>query len=107
MTATSALEVYETGRYTRVGFGGREVLTALELADLREDLALLISEHGCRTLAIDFTGVKLLASGLLGLLADLRAMGLTVQVLNAGSEIREVFAVTCLDRLLQLCDAAV
>ena len=45
MPMASLLEVYNVGELTVVGFGGREVLDRLSLADCRAELMDLIHEH--------------------------------------------------------------
>ena len=64
----SELEVYEAGELTVIGFGGHAVLDRISLGQCREDLMNLIQEHGCETLAIDLTKIRLIPSGMLGLL---------------------------------------
>ena len=107
MSTVSMLEVYEPGELTVVGFGGHEVLDHLDLAEVRDELMKLIKEHGCKTLAVDLTGVKLLPSGLLGVLASIRGVGVEVQVFNACDDIREVLEITQLDRMLEVCEVTV
>jgi len=107
MATVKNIEVYESGELTVVGFGGREVLDHLDLAECRDELERLIREHGCRTLAIDLTRVRLLPSGLLGVLATLRGKGVDVQIFNACDDIREVLEITQLNRVLEVCEVAV
>ena len=99
------LEVYEAGEVTVVGFGGQDVPSDACLADCREQLAALIREHGCRTLAFDLTGVKLLPSGLLGLIASARKLGVEVQVFNPSEDVREAFRTTHIDQLVAVREA--
>src|SRR5205823_2495630 len=66
MQSVPALEVYHPGELTVIGFGGREILDDLNLAECRDDLVELIQDNGCKVLAFDLTGVRLLPSGLLG-----------------------------------------
>ena len=94
------LEVYHAGRLTVVGFGNHEVLDRINVADCRDEMAGLIREHGCELLAIDLTGVKLIPSGLLGLLASLRKLNTEVHVYNPSEDICEVLEITKLDRVL-------
>jgi anti-sigma B factor antagonist len=101
------LEVYQAGELTVVGFGGSEVLDRVDLASCRDDLVRLIDEHKCRTLAIDLTGVKLMPSGLLGLLSSIHRLGVEVQIYNACPDIREVVEITRLDKVLKLHEVQV
>ncbi|MCA9116226.1 MAG: anti-sigma factor antagonist [Planctomycetaceae bacterium] len=96
------LEVYEAGRLTVLGFGGRTVLEHINLSDCREEIAALIKENNCETLAFDLTGIRLLPSGLLGLLASLRQLGVEVHVYNPSEDVREVLEITRLERVMHV-----
>lgn len=96
------LEVYEAGELTVIGFGGREVIDQVNLVAWRDELGQLVRDQRCHTLAFDLTGVRLIPSGLLGLLANLQQLGVTVQLFNACDDIREVLEITKLDRVLEL-----
>lgn len=102
MQTISELEVYGSGELTVIGFGGREVLDHLNLAECRNEIAELIRDHGCTTLAFDLTGVRLLPSGLLGVLASVKRQGVEVHLYNPSDDIREVLEITKLDKLFQL-----
>ena len=107
MQTISELEVYEAGELTVIGFGGREVLDHMNLAECRDEIAELIRNHSCSTLAFDLTGVRLIPSGLLGLLASVKRQGVEVHLYNASDDIREVLEITKLDRLLHLHEVEV
>jgi anti-sigma B factor antagonist len=107
MQAVNELEVYSAGELTVVGFRGRPVLDHLNLANCRDELVGLIREHHSKTLALDLTGVRLIPSGLLGLLASIRRQGVTVQLYNPSADIREVLEITKLNTLLELHDVEV
>lgn len=96
------LTVYEVGEPTVVGFGGRDVLDHVNVAVCRDEILRLIDEHGVTTLAFDLTGVILVPSGLLGLLASLRQHNVTVHIYNPSEDVREVLAVTHLDELMPI-----
>jgi anti-sigma B factor antagonist len=102
MQTISELEVYEAGELTVIGFGGREVLDHLNLAECRDEIAELIRVHHCSTLAFDLTGVRLLPSGMLGLLASVKRQGVEVHLYNPSEDIREVLEITKLDKLFEL-----
>lgn len=102
MQLTSQLEVYQAGELTVVGFGGREVLDRLSLADCRMELLSLIQEHQCKTLAFDLTGVRLIPSGLLGMLCSVSRQGIDVHLYNPSQDVREVLEITNLDSILEL-----
>jgi len=107
MQTISELEVYEAGELTVIGFGGREVLDHLNLAECRDEVVELIRNHGCSTLAFDLTGVRLIPSGLLGLLASIKRQGVEVHLYNPSKDIREVLEITKLDKLLHLHEVEV
>jgi anti-sigma B factor antagonist len=102
MQAASSLEVYQAGELTVIGFGGREVLDNLNVAECRDELVALIRDHKCKVLAFDLTRVRLIPSGLLGLLASIRKQGVEVNLYNPSSDIREVLEITKLDQVLQM-----
>ena len=102
MQSVSALEIYQAGELTVIGFGGKEVLDDMNVADCRDELVELIREHHCQVLAFDLTRVRLIPSGLLGLLASIRKQGVEVHLYNPSSDIREVLEITKLDQVLQM-----
>ena len=102
MQAASSLEVYQAGELTVIGFGGREVLDNMNVAECRDELVALIRDHHCKVLAFDLTRVRLIPSGLLGLLASIRKQGVEVHLYNPSADIREVLEITKLDQVLQM-----
>lgn len=102
MPMLTQLEVYEAGELTVIGFGGREVLDRLSLAECREELLRLIDEYQCRTLALDLTGVRLIPSGMLGMLCSIRRQGIEIHLYNPSQDVREVLEITKLDSLLEM-----
>lgn len=102
MSFTGSLEVYEAGPLTVVGFGGREILDHVNVAECRDELVALVREHQCTNLAVDLTGVRIIPSGLLGLLASLRQLGVELHLYNACLDIREVLEITKLDQVMHL-----
>lgn len=107
MQSMSELEVYEAGNLTVIGFGGREILDHLNMADCRAEVNDLIREHRCSTLAFDLTGVRLIPSGLLGLLISIRRQGVEVHLYNPSANIREVFEITNLNPMFRFFDIEV
>ena len=104
-TGKDVLVVYEAGELTVVGFDGRDVPSDACLAEYREQITELIRQHGCKTLAFDLTGVKLVPSGLLGLIASVRKLGVEVEVFNPSDDVRDVFRTTRLDQLVSIREA--
>jgi len=106
-TSSNILRVYETGPLTVVGFGGAEVLDTVDLGECRDEILDLLTLHDCKVLAFDLTGVRFVPSGMLGLLASLKRMGIEVHLYNPSSDVREVLEITRLDRLFELHELAV
>jgi anti-anti-sigma factor len=107
MQAVPALEVYHPGELTVIGFGGREILDDLNVAECRDELVELIRNNDCKVLAFDLTGVRIIPSGLLGLLASIRRLGVEVHMYNVSDDIREVLEITKLDQVIQLHEVEV
>ena len=105
--AERELKVYEVGKLTVVGFGGRELLDQVDISDCRQEIEELVQENDCQTLAFDMTGVKLIPSGLLGLLASVREEGVEVQIYNPSIDVREVLEITKLDQVISIHDVDV
>ena len=102
MQTVTELEVYQAGVLTVIGFGGREILDHLNVADCRAELAELIREHDCQTLAFDLTGVQRISSDLLGIIASTQCQGVEVHLFNPSDDIREMLEITKLDKFLHL-----
>ena len=102
--ARSVLEVYKAGPVTVVGFGGRDVLDDTNVAACRDQMLALIDEHKCTHMHVDLTGVRLVPSGLLGLLATIRRKDIEVHLYNPSPDVREVLAVTNLNQLMPVHD---
>ena len=101
-TDQQVLQIYEKGRLTVIGFGGEDVLDHVNVADFRDEVAAIIKECDCEVLAFDLTGVRLIPSGLLGLLASLRHLDVDVYLYNPSEDIREVLEITKLDQVMQV-----
>jgi anti-anti-sigma factor len=101
------LDIYQAGELSVIGFGGQEVLDRIDLGECRDELSKLIDNHNCRTMAIDLTGVKVMPSGMLGLLSSIHRQGVEVRIYNACRDIREVVEITRLDQILKLHDVEV
>ncbi len=102
----SVLQIYEEGPVSVIGFGGRDVLDDVNVAGCRDEMMSLVDRTHCQRLAVDLTGVKLVPSGLLGLLASIRRRGVDVHLYNPSPDVREVLSVTNLDRLMPVHDVA-
>lgn len=102
ISASPILTVYDVGATTVVGFGGRDVLDSVNLAVCRDEVLDLIARHDVEVLAFDLTGVVLVPSGLLGLLASLRNNHVDVHIYNPSADVREVLEITHLDELMPI-----
>ncbi|MSR56187.1 MAG: anti-sigma factor antagonist [Planctomycetaceae bacterium] len=96
------LQVYQSGELTVVGFGGREILDQIDLTRCRSEIVALVEKNQCKTLAFDLAGVKLIPSGMLGLLASLRRMNVEVHLYNPSSDVAEVLQVTRLTDVMPI-----
>jgi anti-anti-sigma factor len=95
-------QVYQSGELTVVGFGGREILDQLDLTVCRAEILALVEKHKCQTLAFDLSGVKLIPSGMLGLLASLRKINVQVHLYNPSQDVAEVLQITRLAEVLPI-----
>ncbi len=103
----SVLKVYETGPVTVVGFAGVDVPDEVCIAGYRDQLLSLVKQHGTQVLAFDLTGVKLIPSGMLGVLVTLRKKVERVELYNASEDVRGVLQLTNLVTLFDLKDVPV
>ena len=101
-TPPPILEVYRIGPTTIVGFGGRDVLDTVNIAVCREEILSLIEKVNCEVLAFDLTGVKLLPSGLLGLLTSIAKKNVAVHLYNPSEDIRDVLETTKLNTFMEI-----
>ena len=98
----ATLEIVRNGEMTVVGFGGRELLDQVNLAACRDQITELVKRNQTKTLAFDMTGVRLMPSGLLGLLASLRDTVGKIQILNPCEDVREALEVTKLNQIFEV-----
>jgi anti-anti-sigma factor len=103
----SVLHVYKAGPQAVVGFGGRDVYDDANVAVCRDQMMALIDEHQCNQMHVDLTGVRLMPSGLLGLLATIRRRNIDVHLYNPSPDVREVLSVTNLDQLMSIHDVPI
>lgn len=100
--AAEVLQVYASGPVTVIGFGGIDVPDEVSIAAYREQLLQLVKNTGCHTLAIDLTGVKLIPSGMLGVLVTLKKEVEQIELYNASEDIRDVLRITNLQSMFVL-----
>jgi len=99
------LKVYSVGRTSVLGFGGEDVPPEFNAAHYRAAIIDLLVANNSNTVAFDLTGVRMVPSGMLGLLVSLRNIeGLepTVQVFNPSEDVQEVLQITKLNTLIEV-----
>lgn len=106
-TKQGTLHVYEAGTLTVLGFGGQDALDAFNVAQCHEELMELVETYQCEVLAVDLTGVTLIPSGLLGLLASMRNHEIEVHLYNPSDDIREVMDITNLKDVMPMHEVEV
>lgn len=105
LTEDGLLKVYSVGDTTVLGFGGEDVPTEFNAAHYRAAITDLLKLNKSSVVAFDLTGVRLVPSGMLGLLVSLTripGVPLTVQLFNPSADVREVLSITKLDRMIEL-----
>lgn len=101
------LQVYHSGPLCVAGFGGKDILDTFSVKDIRDELLELVKDNQCETLALDLTGVKLIPSGMLGLLASMRDLNIDIHLYNPSEDIREVLEITKLNQFMHLHDVEI
>lgn len=110
LTEDGLLKVYSVGPVTVLGFSGKDIPSEFNVAHYRSAIADLLKINHSTTVAFDVTGVQLVPSGLLGLLVSLTRMPnhpLKVQIFNPSLDVREVLAITKLNRMIEICEVNV
>ena len=110
LTDDGLLRVYSAGPVTVLGFGGQDVPSEFNAAHYRAAITDLFTLNNSSTVAFDLTGVRLVPSGMLGLLVSLtriKGLPLTVQVFNPSQDVREVLEVTKLNRMIEVHEVKV
>lgn len=104
---TAVLKIYQTGELTVVGFSGRDVPEDFCIATCLKQLIEMIDRHKCKVMAFDLTGVKLVPSGMLGVLASVRKRVERVELYNPSPDMLEVLQITHFDRMFEIKDVAI
>ncbi len=110
LTEDGLLKVYSVGPVTVLGFAGQDVPSEFNVAHYRAAISDLLKISNSSTVAFDLTGVRLVPSGMLGLLVSLTRipnLPLTVQIFNPSADVREVLAITKLNRMIEICEVDV
>ncbi len=98
----ATLKVSQNGEVTVISFGGREVLDQINIAACRDQITDIVKQNQTKTLAFEMTGVRLIPSGMLGLLASLRDKVAKIQILNPSEDVRDVLEVTKLNQIFEV-----
>lgn len=107
MGPLTTLKLYAAGEVTVVALAVRDAVDTINLGRCRDELIELIQSTKCQLLAFDLTGVRLLPSGLLGLLASVPRLGAEVVLFNPCSDICEILEITKLKQVLPVEHVAV
>ena len=110
LTEDGLLKVYSVGPVTVLGFSGKDVPSEFNVAHYRAAISDLLQLNNSSIVAFDLTGVRLVPSGMLGLLVSLTRIPnhpLTVQMYNPSADVREVLAITKLNRMIEICEVNV
>ncbi len=105
LTDDGLLKVYSVGPVTVLGFGGQDVPSEFNASHYRLAISELLKANHSSIVAFDVTGVRLVPSGMLGLFVSLTRipdLPLTVQVFNPSDDLREVLAITKLNRFIEI-----
>lgn len=106
MADPERIVVVDLDRASVVRFVDRKILDASQIEQLGAELVELVESKGKTQLLLNFEGVEFLSSAALNKLITLnsrvkRVAG-TVRICNLHPQIREVFAITRLDRMFEI-----
>jgi hypothetical protein len=96
------LSITRDGSTTTVRFHADYLPDEICLAGYREQVFQLLEDPECRTLRFDLTGIKLLPSGMLGMMAGVKKRGYEVELLNPSLDVRDVLKVTRMDTVFTI-----
>ena len=94
------------GQRAIVGFNSKSVPDELCIAAYRNQLLKYVQDADCKVLAFELSGIKILPSGMLGLLVTLKKRGIEVELLNPVADIVEVLRITRLAPMFTVRTAA-
>ncbi|MFN0050965.1 MAG: STAS domain-containing protein [Planctomycetales bacterium] len=99
------LKITPEGDRLIIAYGRKDIPDELCVAGYRDQLLQLIKEYpSCSTFAFDVANVKMLPSGMLGILATVKQRGKNVEILNPSSDVRDVLRITRLETLFTIRD---
>lgn len=99
---SSILQVLAAGPTTIVTFRASDILEDINVAACRDEIIDLVKSNGTEVICFELSRVRLIPSGMLGLLASLRQMDLEVRILNPSPDVREVLSITNFDKLIAI-----
>ena len=86
-----------------IGFNRVDIPDEVCIAGYRDQLFEVLDRNpDCKALTFDVTGIKLLPSGMLGLLASLKKRVGDIEILNPSRDVHEVLRVTRLTTLFKI-----
>ena len=110
LTEDGLLKVYSVGPVTVLGFAGQDVPSEFNVAHYRVAISELLKLNKSNVVAFDLTGVRLVPSGMLGLLVSLTRipdLPLIVQLFNPSKDVRQVLAITKLNKMIEIHEVEV
>jgi anti-sigma B factor antagonist len=105
-TDPTLLTFVQDGQRAIVGFNSKSVPDEVCVAAYRNQLIKYVQDHDCKTLAFELAGIKILPSGMLGLLVSLKKRGLEIELLNPAVDIVDVLRITRLLQMFKVLNAA-
>lgn len=103
----ATLELVQNGETTIVNFLDCENLDQINIAACREQITEIVQRNQTKTLSFEMRGVRLIPSGMLGLLASLRDIVSKIRILNPSDDVREVLEITKLNQIFDVRDEVV
>lgn len=108
MAGPERVVVVDLEQASVVRFVDRKIIDASEIEQLGAELLALVDQQQRRQLLLNFEGVEFLSSAALNKLITLQTRvkqaGGTMRICNLHPQIREVFALTRLDRMFEIAD---
>ena len=102
-TDPNLLRITQSGSSIVIGFNRVDIPDEVCIAGYREQLFQLLEGNAeCQRLTFDVSGIKLLPSGMLGLLASLKKRVGNIEVLNPSRDVLEALRVTRLTTLFTI-----
>jgi anti-sigma B factor antagonist len=102
-TDPNLLKITRDGTSITIGFNRLDVPDEVCIAGYRQQVFDLLERNpDCTLLTFDVTGIHLLPSGMLGLLASLKKRVGNIEILNPARDVREALRVTRLNTLFKI-----